>query len=169
MLWKAQIDAAQATTANPATVEATDGAGNTIDVIADGYGTVGNLTLAVITGANMAAAVSITGGIGAPNTGGDTEIYGVVNSMSYYDKTDAATANITTTTSLINEIIGQAAGNPAQDSQAGLARGEREREWILRPSTQYCLYMKSLNANDNIHTLDIHWYEVDHKDGTSSH
>jgi hypothetical protein len=88
----------------------------------------------------MAAAVSITGGIGAPNTGGDTEIYGVVNSMSYYDKTD---------------------------SQAGLARGERE--WILRPSTQYCLYMKSLNANDNIHTLDIHWYEVDHKDGTSSH
>jgi hypothetical protein len=93
----AAIDAAQATTANPATVEATDGVGNTIDVIADGYGTVGNLTLAVITGANMAAAVSITGGIGAPNTGGDTEIYGVVNSMSYYDKTDAATANITTT------------------------------------------------------------------------
>lgn len=160
----AAIDAAQATTANAATVEATDGAGDTIDVIADGYGTVGNLTLAVVTGANMAAAVSITGGVGAPNDGGDTEIHGVVNSITYFDKTDAANANITTTVSLINEIIGQGAATPAGDSQAGLARGERE--WILRPGTQYCIYMKSLNANDNIHTIDAHWYEVEHKDPT---
>jgi len=159
------IDAAQATTGNDATVEATDGAGNTIDVIADGFGTVGNLALAVITGANMAAAVSITGGIGAPNDGGDAEIYGVANSITLLDKTDAANANITTTIALIDEIVGLAAATPAKDSQAGLARGERE--WILMPGTQYCLYMKSLNANDNVHTLDMHWYEVMHKDATS--
>jgi len=160
----AAIDAAQATTGNDATVEATDGAGNTIDVIADGFGTVGNLTLAVVVGANMAAAVSITGGIGAPNDGGDTEIYGVANSLTVLDKTDAANANITTTIALVDEIVGLAAATPAKDSQAGLARGERE--WILMPGTQYCLYMKSLNANDNVHTIDMHWYEVEHKDAT---
>jgi hypothetical protein len=160
----AAIDAAQATSANSFTVEATDGTGDVVDLDADQFGTGGNLAVTVVTGANITA-TSMTGGVGAPNDGGDTEIYGAVNKMSTFDKTNAATANITTTTSLINEIIGQAAGNPAQDSQAGLARGERE--WILRPGTQYCLYMKSLNANDNIHTLDIHWYEVDHKDGTT--
>ena len=161
----AAIDAAQATTLNPATVEATDGAGDTIDVIADGFGTVGNLTLAVIVGANMAAAVSITGGVGAPNDGGDAEIHGVENSITILDETDAPNANITLTIALIDEIVGQAAATPAKDSQAGLARGERE--WILKPGTQYCIYMKSLNANDNIHTIDAHWYEVEHKDGTS--
>jgi len=80
------------------------------------------------------------------------------------DKTDAANANITTTIALVDEIVGLAAATPAKDSQAGLARGERE--WILMPGTQYCLYMKSLNANDNVHTIDMHWYEVEHKDAT---
>lgn len=160
----AAIDAAQATTLNPATVEATDGTGDTIDVIADGFGTVGNLTLAVIVGANMAAAVSITGGVGTPNIGGDAEIHGVINSISYFDKTEGATANITTTTSLVNEIMGQGATIPANDSLNGEVRGARE--WILQPGTQYCVYMKSLNANDNTHNIGMVWYEVEHKDPT---
>jgi hypothetical protein len=161
----AAIDAAQAASNNDATVEATDGTGDTIDVIADGFGINGNLAITVITGANMAAGVNLTGGIGAPNTGGDTEIHGVENSITVLDKTDAANANITTTIALIDQIIGMGAATPARDAQQGDARGIRE--WILKQSTQYCLYMKSLNVNDNIHTLSMFWYEVEHKNAQS--
>jgi hypothetical protein len=161
----AAIDAAQAASNNDQTVEATDGTGDTIDIVADGFGINGNLAVTVIVGANMAAGVSLTGGIGVPNTGKDAEIHGVVNSITYLDKTDAATANISTTVSLENEIIGQAAATPARDSHAGESRGETE--WLLAPSTQYCLYMKSLNAEDNTHTLTMHWYEVALKNAQS--
>jgi hypothetical protein len=160
------IDGAQAASNNDQTVEATDGTGDTIDIVADGYGENGNLAVIVITGANMVAGVSLTGGVGAPNTGGDSEIHGAVNSIGVYDLTDAAAANITTTIALIDQIIGQAAATPARDAHAGEMRGIRE--WILKQSTQYCLYMKSLNANDNVHTLGMTWYEVEHKDPTSS-
>lgn len=161
----AAIDAAQATSANAETVEATDGTGSTIDLDADGYGIDGNLAVTVIVGANMAAGVSLTGGLGVTNDGGDTEVAGVVNSISAFDLTDAAAANITTTISLINEIIGQAADTPAHDAQQGMSRGARE--WILKQGTQYCVYMKSLNANDNIHTIDLHWMEMTHLDPTN--
>jgi hypothetical protein len=159
------IDSAQATSANEHTVEASQGAGTSVNLDADQYGENGNLAIVIIVGANMVA-VQMTGGVGAPNTGGDSEIHGVVNSVSYFDKTDAANANITTTVSLINEIIGAAAATPAKNSERGESRGEVE--WLLKPSTQYCLYMKSLNAEDNTHTLTLHWYEVDFKDPTSS-
>jgi len=161
----AAIDAAQATTANAATVEATDGTGNTIDVIADGYGVVGNLTLAVVTGANMAAAVSITGGVGAPNDGGDAEIHGTANQVTYLDKTDAAAANITTTVALIDELFGSSV-NP-NNQTAGASRDQSE--WVLKQGTQYCLYMKSLNANDNVHRLAMDFYEHTPKDGTNEY
>jgi hypothetical protein len=149
------IDSKQATSANSFTVEATDGTGDVVDLDADAFGEGGNLAVTVVVGANITA-TSMTGGVGMPND--DNEVYGAVGKLSGYDKTNAATANITTTTSLIYEIVGQAAATPSRDSQSGHSRGERE--WILKPSTQYCLYMKSLNANDNTHTLDLHWYEV---------
>ena len=132
-----------------------DGAGNTIDLTADTFGTVGNVAV-TCDGANVTV-TTMVGGIGAPNDGGDTEIHGVVNSVSCFDKTDAAAANITTTTALVDEIIGQGAATPARDSQAGESGGQRE--WLLKVGTQYCLYMKSLNANDNVHTLTLSWYE----------
>jgi hypothetical protein len=69
----AAIDAAQATSANSFTVEATDGTGDVVDLDADQFGTGGNLAVTVVTGANITA-TSMTGGVGAPNDGGDTEI-----------------------------------------------------------------------------------------------
>jgi hypothetical protein len=159
------IDAAQATSNNaPATVEASQGSGTSVDLDADLFGDNGNLAVTIIVGANMSA-TSLSAGVGGL-VQEDGEYPGLINSISAYDLTNAAGANITQTNSLINEIIGQGAATPAKDSQAGLARGERE--WILKPGTQYCIYMESLNANDNTHNIDMHWYEVEHKDPTSS-
>lgn len=153
----ASIDGAQAASANDQTVEATDGAGDTIDIIADGYGSNGNLAVTVIVGANMAAGVNLTGGVGAANAGKDSEIHGAVNLVSVYAEAEAAAANITTTVSLINEIFGAAATTPAQNAQAGSSRDLQE--WKLAPGTQYCVYMKSLNGGAQVHTLIMTWYE----------
>jgi hypothetical protein len=159
------IDAAQAASNNGvATVEASQGAGTSVNLDADLYGDNGNLTVTIIVGANMSA-TSLSAGVGGL-VQEDGEYPGLANSIGAYDLTNAASANITTTVSLINEIIGQGAATPAADAQSGNARGARE--WILKPGTQYCIYMKSLNANDNTHNIDIHWYEVEHKDPTSS-
>jgi hypothetical protein len=160
------IDGMQGTSLNaPATVEASQGAGTSVDLDADLFGSNGNLAVTIIVGANMSA-TDMSGGIGGL-VQEDGEYPGLANSIGLYDLTNAASANISQTTSLINEIIGQGAATPAGDSQAGNARGARE--WILRPGYQYCIYMESLNANDNVHNIDMHWYEVEHKDPTSSH
>lgn len=141
-------------TANDTVGVAGSAALGVLTLTADNYGAAYNYT--VTADGTNAVAVSMTGGVGALNA--DNEYYGTVNKLSYYDKTDAATANITTTTSLIYEIIGQAAGTPASNAQHGESRADTE--WVLKPSTQYCLYMKSLNANDNVHIIRMRWYEV---------
>jgi len=151
------IDAAQATSNNDQTVEASQGAGTTVDLDADGFGDNGNLAVTIIVGANMAAGVDLTGGVGAPNTGKDAEIHGAVNSVSVYAENTADTANITTTVSLINDTFGAAAATPAQNQQAGHSRDAQE--WVLAPGTQYCVYIQSLNGGDQVHTIILTWYE----------
>jgi hypothetical protein len=158
------IDAHQATSLNDQTVEASQGAGTTIDLNADGFGENGNLAVTIIVGANMAAGVSLTGGVGAPNDGKDSEIHGTLNAISYFDLTDSAGANITTTVALLDELMGSST-NP-NNAQSGQSRGNRE--FILAAGTQYCLLMEALNANTMIHTLTMDWYEHTHKDPTFS-
>jgi hypothetical protein len=157
------IDAAQGTSLNDQTVEASQGAGTTVDLDADGFGENGNLEVVIIVGANMTAGTSLSGGVGAPNTGKDAEIHGAIGKVTYLDKADAVNANISTTVSLFLEKFGSS--TTPINTQAGQSRGTRE--WILAAGTQYCLYMKSLNANDNVHVLNMDWYEHTHKDPTS--
>lgn len=160
----AAIDGAQATSNNVATVEATDGAGDTIDIIADNFGSNANLAVTVIVGANMAAGVSLTGGVGGL-IGTDGEYPGLANSVSAFDKTNAAAANIGIGTLLHSETVGIAAATPARDQQMG--EPFALRSFILRAGYQYAVILKNQNANDNDHKLRLIWIEHTHKDPTT--
>ncbi len=163
----AAIDGAQATSANaPATVEATDGTGDTIDIIADNFGSNGNLAVTVIVGANMAAGVSLTGGVGGL-VGLDGEYPGLANRISAYEEAEASTANITTTLPLIDEVIFGGAGVPTWDSKNGLPWASKVL--ILKPGYQYCALLNSDTVNDNSHRIILEWFEYTHKTPASDH
>jgi hypothetical protein len=156
------IDAAQAASNNGiVTVEASQGAGTSVDLDADLYGENGNLVVTIIVGANMVA-TSLSAGVGGL-VQVDGEYPGLMNSIGYYDLTDAAGANITQTAALLDELMGSS--THPNNAQSGQNRGNTE--WILAPGTQYCLLMEALNANTMIHTLTMDWYEHTHKDPTS--
>ncbi len=157
------IDAAQATSNNVATVEASQGAGTTIDLDADNFGSNGNLAVTIIVGANMAVGVDLSGGVGGL-IGNDGEYPGLANSVSAFDKTNAAAANITISTLLHSETVGIAAATPARDQQMG--EPFALRSFILRAGYQYAVILKNQNANDNDHKLRLIWIEHDHKDPT---
>jgi len=79
----------------------------------------------------------------------------VANKLTSYDETQAAGANITKTTAIIDEQIGSS-GNPTSSS-GGQARGSSER--ILKQGLQYIVCLTALDSNDNVHNLSLDWYE----------
>jgi hypothetical protein len=92
------------------------------------------------------------------NTSLLTSIDGTTGAVSYYTlTTDTA---ITGGTELYSEYIG--AGKTGQ-AAAGSSRGTNE--WILKKSTVYDFELKSLDANDNSHNLELVWYEHTNKHG----
>jgi hypothetical protein len=146
-----------------ATVEASQGGGTTVALNADNFGSNGNLAVTVIVGANMAAGVSLTGGIGGL-VQNDGEYPGTVNSISVYDHAEAAGAGITISTLLMSETVGIAAATPARDMQTGEAFALRS--FVLRAGMQYAVILKNLNNNNNDHKLRLIWLEHEHKDPT---
>ena len=79
----------------------------------------------------------------------------VANKVTTYNETQAANANITTTTEKWSETIGQS-GNPISKS-GGQSRGTSE--FILYGGRQYVVVLKALDANDNHHNIILDWYE----------
>jgi len=156
----AVIDTAQATSLNgPATVEALVN-GDTIELDADNFGANCNLAVTVIVGANMVAGVNLTGGVGGL-VQADAEYPGLVNSLSVYDETAAADANITTTTALVDEVIFGGTAVPTWDSKNGQLW--TARSWILKPGYQYCAFLNADNNEDNTHRIILEWFEITHK------
>lgn len=79
----------------------------------------------------------------------------VANEVTTMDETQAAGANITKTTELWHEDIGQS-GNPLTQS-GGLNRGRSE--FILENAKQYAFILEALDNNDNHHNIILEWYE----------
>ena len=77
------------------------------------------------------------------------------NEVTTYDETQAAGANITTTTEILHEHIGQT-GNP-QTKSGGMVRGRVEI--ILENNQQYAIVINADDANDNHHSITLNWYE----------
>ncbi len=75
--------------------------------------------------------------------------------VSTYDETAAASANITTTTTIYREDIG-ASGNPISASGGG-SRGISE--FVLKQNTEYAVIITALDANTNIHNIILNFYE----------
>jgi len=74
-----------------------------------------------------------------------------------FNETQAANANITTTTTLDSTVVGAAGANPAKGGAGMLARGSQE--WILKQNYQYAFMVESLSDDDNYHTIELNWYE----------
>ncbi len=76
-----------------------------------------------------------------------------INSVTFWDETDAAGANITLGdgTLIYPEQIG------AGRSSAGITRGEDE--FILKPATKYAFVLANLGATANTHNIILDWYE----------
>lgn len=77
----------------------------------------------------------------------------VVNKATSFNETQAASANITTTTRLVYHIIGSGGNQPT----AGQTRGQTE--FVLKQNTQYAVVMSSLTNDDASHTITLSWYE----------
>ena len=82
----------------------------------------------------------------------------VANKATSYDETQAAGANITTTTELSRTYIG--AGE--RKSVGGGGRGVSE--WILDRAGQYAFMLVGTTADDCTHSLALDWYEHTPKD-----
>ena len=79
----------------------------------------------------------------------------VVGEVSFFNETAAAAANITTTVTLWDETIGET-GNLVSKS-AGAGRGQIE--FILKQNTQYAFILTSDDANDNVHSIALSFYQ----------
>jgi hypothetical protein len=77
----------------------------------------------------------------------------VANSATSFNETQAAGANITTTTRLLYHIIGSGGNQPT----AGQTRAQTE--FVLKKNTQYAVVMSSLTNDDASHTITLVWYE----------
>ena len=75
-----------------------------------------------------------------------------INKATYFSETDMG--EVTGGTELYSEHIG--AGRKGQ-AVAGAARGEYE--YILKRGTIYSVELKSFDANDNNHHVELDWYE----------
>jgi hypothetical protein len=81
----------------------------------------------------------------------------VANKVTTYNETQAATAGLGCPVTLDTITIGAAGANPALTGIGGQARGESE--WILKQNEQYVFMIKSLDDSDNVHTIELNWYE----------
>jgi len=88
-----------------------------------------------------------------PSTLLSVEATPVANSVTSYNETQAAGANISTTTRLIYHIIGSGGNQPT----AGQTRAQTE--FVLKKNTQYAVVMSSLTNDDASHTITLVWYE----------
>ncbi|MGW8161037.1 MAG: hypothetical protein ACWGN1_02195 [Desulfobulbales bacterium] len=79
----------------------------------------------------------------------------VAGNITSYNETQAAGANITTTTTIYHEDIGRT-GSPVS-SQGGATRGSSEV--ILKSNTQYAICLVADDDNDNTHNIILDWYE----------
>ena len=85
----------------------------------------------------------------------------VVNKVTSFNEAQATNANITETIQLDAIVLGAAGANPAKSGVGGQARGQLE--WILKQGTQYAFMAESLSADDNIHVVELNWYEHTNK------
>ena len=78
----------------------------------------------------------------------------VEGSVTRFDETQAAGANITTTTELWQQSIGSDL-KQAVESRSGRSMNE----WLLEKNQQYAVVIKSTTDDDNICNLTLNWYE----------
>ena len=81
----------------------------------------------------------------------------VAGGATSYNETQAAGANITETTQLDSVVLGSAGLGGAASGSGGSAAGRFE--FVLDQNQQYAFIIESLDASDNIHTIDLSWYE----------
>ena len=93
------------------------------------------------------------------NTSGVTTIESSpeAGKVTSFDETQAAGANITETTQLDSIVFGAAGTGASGRGIGGSARGQLE--WVLDQNNQYAFIMESLDASDNVHTIELFWYE----------
>jgi hypothetical protein len=77
----------------------------------------------------------------------------VANKLTSYNETQAAGANISTTTRLLYHTLGSGGNQPT----TGQTRAETEI--VLKQNTQYAIVMSSLTNDDATHTITMSWYE----------
>ena len=77
----------------------------------------------------------------------------VVNKATSYNETQAASANISTTTPLMLKYI----GTGGKGSIGGESRGVSE--FVLAASTQYVVLMTSLTDDNTVNNITLDWYE----------
>jgi len=82
----------------------------------------------------------------------------VANKATSYTAAQATGANITETTRLDSVVIGSP-GVGGSGSGSGGGSGGGRFEFILKQNTQYAFIIESLDDSDNIHTVDLNWYE----------
>jgi len=87
---------------------------------------------------------------------------GVALGVTTYTVLQAAAADLSASGSILHsETLAIAAGPPFGSILNDRHRGQRE--WILRPDTEYVAILTNLTANDTVHKLTLNWYEtVDH-------
>jgi len=82
-----------------------------------------------------------------------------VGSITTFNETQAAGANITESTIIYSEQFG-ASGNP-QSKSGGGKRDEFER--VLAPDTEYAIILNADDDNTNQHAISLSWYEYTDK------
>jgi len=86
----------------------------------------------------------------------------VANKATSFNETQAANANITTTTTLASIIAG---GSSSPSGKTGIGGSATHQfEWVLEQNQQYAFIVESLDDSDNYHTLELNWYEHTSKD-----
>ena len=83
----------------------------------------------------------------------DTSVNPDVQGQAMYF-TEATMGNVTVGTELEHIHLQAGAGNKAV---GGSGRGAQE--WILAPDTMYAFVIESENNDDNIHEVNVDWYE----------
>lgn len=78
----------------------------------------------------------------------------LAGSATYF--TEATQGNVTSGTILAQIPIGSSGAGPIK-AVGGLARSQQE--WILKPATLYAFVVESLSDADNIHWIELDWYE----------
>lgn len=91
----------------------------------------------------------------------ETTGVGAVGKVTTMNETQAASANITTTTTIYHEDIGSA-GSPITSSGGG-TRGLSE--FVLKQNTEYAIILNAEDASDQVHNIILDFYE--HTDAIS--